>query len=154
MEQKNQAPITAGIYSKVKPDKKILSDTAFGYYISKDIGRNDAGQTVVVKNNTIMAVEAFEGRLDTISRGCHFANGKAVIVISGKHSKSDESINPLIDLSLLRYALECGSKAVALEAERVTVSNLKECINYAVKSGLVFFLFNGTEILRYMKKSS
>ena len=145
MEQKNQAPITAGIYSKVKPDKKILSDTAFGYYISKDIGRNDAGQTVVVKNNTIMAVEAFEGRLDTISRGCHFANGKAVIVISGKHSKSDESINPLID---------CGSKAVALEAERVTVSNLKECINYAVKSGLVFFAFNGTEILRYMKKSS
>lgn len=154
MEHNNQAPIATGSYSKVKPDKKILADAAFGYYISKEIGRNDAGQTVVVKNNSIMAVEAFEGRLDTISRGCHFANGKAVIVISGKQSKSDDSVNPLIDLSLLRYAVECGSKAVALEAEKVNVLNLKECKDYAAKSGLVFFAFNGADLLRYMKKGS
>lgn len=154
MEYNNQAPITAGIYSKVKPDKKILADAAFGYYISKEIGRNDAGQTIVVKNNSIMAVEAFEGRLDTISRGCHFANGKAVIVISGKHSKSDENESPLIDLSLLRYAVECGSRAVAVEAEKVSILNIKECMDYAAKSRLVFFAFNGTDLLRYMKKGS
>lgn len=154
MEHNQQAPITAGSYSKAKPDKKILADAAFGYYICKEIGRNDAGQTVVVKNNSIMAVEAFEGRLDTISRGCHFANGKAVIVISGKYSKSDESVNPLIDLSLLKYAVECGGKAIALEAEKVNVLNIKDCMNYASKSGLVFFVFNGTDLLKYMKKGS
>ena len=154
MEQNNQAPIQAGIYSKAKPDKKRLADAAFGYYISKEIGRNDAGQTVVVKNNSIMAVEAFEGRLETISRGCHFANGKAVIVISGKHSKSDESITPLVDVILLKYAVECGCKAVAVEAEKVNLLNSKECIDYAGKSGLVFFAFNGTDLLRYLKKGS
>lgn len=150
----SQVPVTAGSYSKVKADKKILADAAFGYYICKEIGRNDAGQTVVVKNNSIMAVEAFEGRLDTISRGCHFANGKAVIVISGKHSKSDEQLNPLVDLSLLKYAVECGGKAIALEAEKVSVLNIKECMDYAAKSRLVFFAFNGTDLLRYMKKGS
>lgn len=152
MVDNSQTAIMAGCYSKVKPDKKILADTAFGYYICKEIGRNDAGQTVVVKNNSIMAVEAFEGRLDTISRGCHFANGKAVIVISGKHSKSDEGTSPLIDLALLKYAVECGCKAVAVESECVNILNIKECINYASKSGLVFFAFNSTDILKYMKK--
>lgn len=154
MEHNHQAPIAAGSYSKVKPDKKILADAAFGYYICKEISRSDAGQTVVVKNNSIMAVEAAEGRLDTISRGCHFSNGKAVIVISGKHSKSDESVNPLIDLSLLKYTVECGGKAIALEADKVNVLNIKECKDYAAKSGLVFFAFNGTDLLRYMKKGS
>lgn len=154
MEQNNQAPVKAGIYSKVKPDKKILADAAFGYYICKEIGRNDAGQTVVVKNNSIMAVEAFEGRLETISRGCHFANGRAVIVISGKLSKSDEGISPLIDTELLRYAVECGGKAVAVEADTVNISDLNQCIDYAAKSRLVFFAFNGADLLRYMKKGS
>ncbi len=154
MEQHNQAPITAGIYSKDKPDKKVLADTAFGYYICKEIGRDDAGQTVVVKNNSIMAVESFEGRLDTISRGCYFANGSAVIVISNKLSKSDCNLQPLIDVSLLKHIVKCGGRAVAVEAGNVIVSNIKECIDYTCKNGLIFFAFNSNEILRYMKKGN
>ncbi len=152
MEDINQSPLKVGYYSKSKADKKILADAAFGYYISKEIGRDDAAQTVVVKNNSIMAVESYEGRFDTIGRGCHYAGKNAVIVISGKRSKSDDNLLPVINAALLKYAVESGCRAVALESDKVIVSDLQECKDYADKSRLVFFAFEGTEILKYLKK--
>lgn len=57
-------------------------DVDFGYRIAKEMSRLDIGQTVVVKNGTVLAVEAFEGTDDCLHRGGALAGkeGKAVAI--------------------------------------------------------------------------
>ena len=50
-----------GYSAERKPTAEELEDMAFGFQVAKEIGRLDIGQTVVVKNKAVMAVEAFEG---------------------------------------------------------------------------------------------
>lgn len=144
--------LKAGYYSKKKADKKILSDVAFGYYISKSLERDDSGQSVIVKNNSIIAVESFEGRQEVIKRGYDFAGKNAVIIISKKLSKSDENITPSINLSLIKYACELGYKSMAIE-EGVAVEDLKNFQEYINENNFIFLVFKGDDILKYLKKT-
>ena len=51
----------AGLIAGPKLSRREEEDVAFGWDIAKEICRLDIGQTVVVKNGTVLAVEAFEG---------------------------------------------------------------------------------------------
>ena len=50
-----------GILTADTPTEDEWKDIAFGWKIAKEIGRLDIGQTVVVKNQAVMAIEAIEG---------------------------------------------------------------------------------------------
>ena len=60
--------------------EKRLDDVAFGFRIAKEVSRLDIGQTVVVKNGTVLAVEAFEGTNEAIKRGGKLGKGGAMLV--------------------------------------------------------------------------
>ena len=49
--------------------REILEDIRFGFTVAKEMGRVDVGQTVVVKNRAVVAVEAMEGSDACIARG-------------------------------------------------------------------------------------
>lgn len=49
------------VFTKKKPTEEQMADVAFGFKAAKAIGAMDLGQTVVVKNCAVMAVEAIEG---------------------------------------------------------------------------------------------
>src|SRR5574341_1479416 len=51
----------AGTLTKRKPSKEELRDIEFGWQMAKEIGRLDIGQTIVVKDQAVLAVEAIEG---------------------------------------------------------------------------------------------
>jgi len=57
-------------------------DVAYGFKIAKEISRLDIGQSVVVKNGTVLAVEGFEGTDKCLARGGELAgkDGGAVAV--------------------------------------------------------------------------
>lgn len=58
-----------GVLTKRKPTEAELADMEFGFEMAKAIGGLDIGQTVVVKNRAVMAVEAIEGTDACILRG-------------------------------------------------------------------------------------
>ncbi len=58
-----------GCLTRKKPSKDEQEDIAFGLRIAKEISRLDIGQTVVVKQGTVLAVEGFEGTDDCLRRG-------------------------------------------------------------------------------------
>jgi len=72
---------------RVKP--RVLEDLEFGFRIAKETSRLDIGQTVVVKNGTVLAVEAFEGTNEAIRRGGQLGRGSATMV---KVSKPDQDM--------------------------------------------------------------
>src|SRR4029453_11578318 len=65
-----------------KPGAEQLADVEFGFQIAKEISRLEIGQTVVVKNGTVLAVEGFEGTDKCLARGGELAGkqGGAVAV--------------------------------------------------------------------------
>ena len=72
-----------------KPTAAQTKDAEFGRQIAKEVSRFEIGQTVVVKNGTVLAVEAFEGTDACLERGGNLAGPKggaaAVKVASDTH---------------------------------------------------------------------
>src|SRR5512135_2613693 len=69
-----------GILTRGAPSDNEWKDINFGFRIAKEIGRLDIGQTVVVKNKAVMAVEAIEGTDEAILRGGTLAGDGAVVI--------------------------------------------------------------------------
>jgi len=65
-------------------------DILFGWKIAKEMGRLDIGQTVVIKDRAVMAVEAIEGTDDAIKRGGTYAREGAVVVKVSKTPSGHE----------------------------------------------------------------
>src|SRR5512142_963466 len=69
-----------GILTKKKPSKDEKKDVEFGWTMAKEIGRLDIGQSVVVKGQAVLAVEAIEGTDEAIRRGGRLCGKEAVVV--------------------------------------------------------------------------
>lgn len=72
----------AGHIAGPKPGKEQQADIEYGLGIAREISRLEIGQTVVVKDGTVLAVEGFEGTDACIRRGGELAgpDGGAVVV--------------------------------------------------------------------------
>ena len=69
-----------GVLTESRPSEDEWKDIAFGWKIAKEIGQDRYGQTVVGKNQAVMAVEAIEGTDEAIRRGGTLAGKGAVVV--------------------------------------------------------------------------
>src|SRR5437899_3857043 len=76
---------TAGLIAGPKLSRREEEDVDLGWKIAKEIARLNIGQTVIVKNGTIIAVEAFEGTNEAIRRGGALAREGAVMEIGRAH---------------------------------------------------------------------
>jgi DUF1009 family protein len=94
------------------------ADVAFGFEIAKQLSALDVGQTVVVKNGTLLAVEAFEGTNEAIRRGGLLGKKNAVAVKVTKPNQDMRFDVPVIGLETLRVAAEAKLRAIGIEAGR------------------------------------
>ena len=78
-----------GTLTRRAPSVSQLEDIEFGRDIAKAMGGLDVGQTVVIKEKAIVAIEAMEGTDQTILRGGKIAREGAVVV---KMSKPDQDL--------------------------------------------------------------
>ena len=105
----------AGHLTRGTPDKQQQEDIAFGLTIAKEVSRLDIGQTVVIKEGTVLAVEGFEGTDECIRRGGALAGdqGGAVVV---KVSKPNHDFRFDIPCVGLRTIESCAAGKVAVLA--------------------------------------
>lgn len=125
-----------GILSQRKPTKEEMEDIQFGLPIAKRMADMEIGQTVVVYNKTVIAVEAIEGTDRAIERGCALAKGKAVVV---KVSRTDQDYrfdSPGVGPKTIEGLIEGGARVLALEADRVMVANQARVEQMADRAGL------------------
>ena len=112
------------------------ADVEFGFKIAKEVSRLDIGQTVVVKNGTVLAVEGFEGTDKCLARGGELAgkNGGAVAV---KVAKIDHDMRydiPCIGAQTLETCAATGISVLALEAGKTLLLERDICEKIAVKN--------------------
>jgi hypothetical protein len=119
-----------GLIAGSKLSKSEKEDVDLGWKIAKEISRLDIGQTVIVKDGTVVAVEALEGTNDAIKRGGALARENAVMVKVAKPNQDMRFDVPVIGVETLRVAAEAKLRVIAVEAgktlflERDAITNL------------------------------
>ncbi len=93
-------------------------DIAFGFAIARQLSALDVGQTIVVKNGTVLAVEAFEGTNEAIRRGGLLGKKNAIVIKVTKPNQDMRFDVPVIGTETLRVADEAKVRAIAVEAGR------------------------------------
>src|SRR5213083_129221 len=106
----------AGLIAGPKLSRREEDDVDLGWNIAKEIARLDIGQTAIVKNGTVLALEAFEGTNDAIKRGGALARKGAVIVKVAKPNQDMRFDVPVIGVETLRIASEARLRVIAIEA--------------------------------------
>jgi UDP-2,3-diacylglucosamine hydrolase len=107
---------TSGLIAGPKLSRREEEDIIFGWGIAKEISRLDIGQTVIVKNGTVLAVEAFEGTNETLKRGGILARKNAIMVKVAKPNQDMRFDIPVIGVETVRTAAQAGVRAIAVEA--------------------------------------
>ncbi|MFC1668317.1 LpxI family protein [Chlamydiota bacterium] len=126
-----------GILTKKAPTKKIIRDIHRGTEIAKHLTQLDIGQTVVVKDGAVLALEAFEGTDETIIRGAQLG-GDGVIVVKVSSSKQDMRFDvPVIGPKTIEVLRDVKAKALSIDAGKTLLIDKQYSLNEANKSGLV-----------------
>lgn len=107
-----------GHFAGPRPRGRVTNDIQFGLRIAKEVSRLDIGQTVVVRNGTVLAVEGFEGTNEAIKRGASLGRGQAVAVKASKPAQDFRFDVPVIGPLTLEAGASAGLSALAVEAGR------------------------------------
>ena len=125
-----------GQLSAREPSEAERKDMEFGFRMAKELGRLDVGQTVVVKDLAVMALEAIEGTDACIKRGGELARGGAVVVKVAKPAQDDRFDVPTVGLETLKTMIASGCKALAIEASKTLLVEREEFIKLADEKGI------------------
>jgi len=125
-----------GLMTRVPINEDVLSDIHFGFRMAKAIGDLDIGQTVVVKNGIVLAVEAIEGTDQAILRGGALGQGGAVVVKVSKPKQDLRFDMPTIGPVTINHCIQAGIRAIAIEAGSTILLDSKEVIRLAEENGI------------------
>jgi hypothetical protein len=126
-----------GVITKKKPSKKQRRDIEFGWQNARAIGKLDIGQCVVVRDCTVLAVEAIEGTDATILRGGALAKEKAVVVKVKKPGQDFRFDLPATGLTTIRSLQKVKGAVLAVEAGLSLIFDRELMVEEANKAGIV-----------------
>ncbi len=135
----------AGPVCGPKLKERQWQDAAFGFRIAKESSRLDIGQTVVVKNGTVLAVEAFEGTNEALQRGGRLGRGKAIMVKVSKPNQDFRFDVPVIGPATIEAAAEAGVSVIAVEAGRTLMLGGDEVARLCSERGISVIALDGAE---------
>ncbi|MCK8816356.1 UDP-2,3-diacylglucosamine diphosphatase LpxI [Natroniella sulfidigena] len=120
-----------GVLTDIEPESQILDDMKLGFKQAKEIGRLDIGQTVVVKDGAVMAVEAIEGTDQAILRGGKLGQGEVVVAKVSKPKQDQRFDIPTVGLETLENLIKVDAAGLVIEAGETFIVNQEEFIKRA-----------------------
>ena len=156
-----------GLIAGRKLSAREENDVELGWNVAKEIARLNIGQTVIIKNGTVVAVEALEGTNEAIRRGGILARESGVMVKVSKPNQDMRFDVPVIGVETVRVAAESRLRIIAIEAgktlllERDAIADLADHAKFQLLPdnsrvvGLQFhsILKYGAPIVRRLQKS-
>ncbi len=125
-----------GVLTKRQPNQKEWDDIKLGFHTAKQIGRLGIGQTVIVKNQVVVAVEAVEGTDAAIERGGALARGGCVVVKVSKPQQDLRFDVPAVGVDTLTRLHRAGAAVLALEAGKTLLLEKEGLLNQADSVGI------------------
>ncbi|OGW37912.1 MAG: hypothetical protein A2010_13075 [Nitrospirae bacterium GWD2_57_9] len=125
-----------GVLTRRKPTKDEQQDIEFGWQTAKEIGRLDIGQTVVVKDQAVLAVEAIEGTDEAIRRGGGLCGEGAVVVKICKPQQDLRFDLPAIGPETMKSMQDVKASCLAIEAGKTIILDRETVIAEADRANI------------------
>jgi UDP-2,3-diacylglucosamine hydrolase len=110
-----------GVLTRRAPTEDEQKDFEFGYHMADTIAGLDIGQTIAVKHQAVVAVEAMEGTDEVIARAGHLA-GPGVRVVKVAKPKQDMRFDvPVIGFATIHAMRIAGATALSIDAGKTLV---------------------------------
>lgn len=135
----------AGVLTRRTPTAAQEKDIAFGWRIAKEMGRLDIGQSIAVKEQEVVAVEAIEGTDRMIERAGQLCRHGGWTLI--KVAKPDQDLRfdvPTVGPQTIENLGRNGAKALVIEADKTLVVDRAELIERADRLGIVVVAMEDT----------
>jgi UDP-2,3-diacylglucosamine hydrolase len=121
-----------GVKTACSPDAAEYADIDYGLTIAKEIARLDIGQTVIVKDQMVLAIEAIEGTDRSIARAVELAGRPVVVIKVAKPDQDPRFDVPAVGVSTLRSMVSKQPGGVlAVEAGKTMMVEEEEMIKFA-----------------------
>lgn len=129
--------VPQGVLSRRRPSRAEAKDIEFGWTAAKAIGRLDIGQTVVVKGQAVLAVEAIEGTDACIRRAGELCPSGGLVVVKVAKPRQDMRFDvPTIGLGTMESLAAAGGRVLAVEADRTILIDQAEVLEFANRHGI------------------
>ena len=120
-----------GVLTTRQPTQSQWTDVELGIRTARQIANMDIGQTVVVKNHIVLALEAIEGTDITILRGGDLGK-KGVVVAKASAEDHDFRVDvPTVGMQTLKVLHQVKASVLAVEARRTFIMDVDAFIKEA-----------------------
>ena len=136
-----------GVLTKRKPTEQEWKDMQFGFRMAKELGRLDIGQTVVVKNQAVMALEAIEGTDACILRGGFLGKGGVIVAKTAKPAQDNRFDIPSVGTTTLTSMIHAGATGIVIEAGRTLLVDRKRTLAMADEKGITVVSMSVSELI-------
>lgn len=144
--------VHSGVLSRRHPTRREAKDIAFGWHIAKEMGRMDIGQSVVVKGQAVLSVEAIEGTDECIRRAGMLCPAGGFTVVKVAKPQQDMRFDvPTIGLGTLQAMHAAGGKCLAVEAERTIVVDQQRVLDFAARHGIAIVAVHDNEVAEFTR---
>jgi len=136
-----------GFLTRRHPNAAQWKDIRFGWEMAKEMGRLDIGQTIVVNDTAVIAVEAIEGTDECIRRaGTLCRRGGMTVVKVAKPSQDMRFDVPTVGVQTIQTMREAGARVLALESGMTILLDEEEVIRLADKMGIAIVSVKAEEL--------
>lgn len=136
-----------GFLTRRKPSPGQWKDINFGWELAKEMGRLDVGQSVMVKDTAVLAVEAVEGTDECIRRAGELCRKGGFTVVKVAKPQQDMRFDvPTIGMQTVHTMHEAGAKVLAIESEKTIVLDQENVLRLADQYGITIVALNAQEM--------
>jgi len=126
-----------GVLTRVKPTESMLADFAFAYAVADTVAGLDIGQTIIVKDRAVVAVEAMEGTDAAITRAGELAGAGTRVVKVAKPSQDMRFDVPVVGVATIRVMQAAGADALSIDAGKTLILDGPAFLAAAHEAGVV-----------------
>jgi DUF1009 family protein len=128
--------VSEGVLGRVHPTPDQWRDIGFAWPIARAIAGLDIGQTIVVQERAVLAVEGIDGTDATIERAGKLGAAGLCIVKVAKPDQDPRFDLPAIGLDTLQSAARAGAGVLAFEARQTVVLDRPRVVERADELGI------------------
>lgn len=127
----------AGLLTPARPlDERELADADFGFPLARQIAGLDIGQTIVVKELVVVAVEGLEGTDECITRAGQLAGAGCVVVKVSKPGQDLRFDIPIVGRTTLKRMRDAGCSALVISAGESLLFDREEVLRIAAEADI------------------
>lgn len=136
--------VRTGLLTRRAPTAAETQDIALGWELAKEMGRLDVGQSVMVRERAVLAVEAIEGTDRAILRAGELCSRTGFVVVKVAKPQQDTRFDvPTVGVQTIESMHQSGAKVLAIEAGKTILLDEVETIARANRYGISITAISG-----------